>query len=81
MNRNGTKKLLLEVAEDFNEPAEAALFQTWAEMTYNTSLSDKGVRMGLLRAHRQGLLSRRNGKYSLTEKGSLRLQFFRSSAQ
>jgi hypothetical protein len=81
MRRNETKRLILQVAEDFSQPAEAALFQTLLECQYNVSLSDKGVRMGLLRAHRQGLLSRRGGKYCLTPRGEQRLSWLRSTVQ
>jgi hypothetical protein len=79
MQKNQSKKLILEIAEDFNQSAEPALFQTWASMTYGTSLSDKGTQMALLRAFRQGLLSRRNGKYRISPKGEQRLAWLRST--
>lgn len=81
MRRNQTKKMILQVAEDFGEAAEAGLFQTWLDCQYNVSLSDKGVRMACMRCYRQGLLSRRGGKYSLTEKGEQRLSWLRSTIQ
>lgn len=81
MQKNQSKKLILEVAEDLAQPAEAPLFQVWLEYEYNTSLSDKGTRMALLRAHQQGLLSRRSGKYFLTSKGEQRLAWLRSTSR
>jgi len=81
MQRNQTKKLILEVAEDFDSPVEAGLFQTWLEYQYNVCLSDRATKMALLRAMRQGLLHRRNGKYSLSEKGERRLVWLRSTMQ
>lgn len=81
MRRNETKRMLLETAEDFGKPAEPGLFETWLEYEYSTSLSPRAVKMGLLRCHRQGLLSRRGGRYLLTEKGAERLTFLRSTVQ
>ncbi len=80
MRRNECKKLVLEIAEDFHQFAEPCLFQVWAETNYNIEISDKAVRMALLRAHRQGLLSRSEGKFKLTEKGVQRLLYLRNSA-
>jgi len=79
LQRNESKKLILQVAEDFNGWAEAGLFQTWTEDQYNATLSDKGVQMALLRCHRQGLLYRKDGKYQISPKGEQRLQWLRST--
>ena len=80
MQRNQSKRFVLQAVQDLREPVESGLVQVWLSTNYNIESSDKAVSMALLRCHRQGLLSRRNGKYQLSPKGSQRLPYLLSSS-
>lgn len=79
MQRNESKRFVLQAVEDLREPVQPGIVATWVGMEYNVSMSDRACSMELLRCHRQGLLSRRSGKYSLTPKGEQRLSWLRST--
>jgi hypothetical protein len=81
MQRNECKRNVLQAVEDLKDPVESGIVQTWLSITYNVELSDKAQSMECLRLMRQGLLHRRDGKYSLSEKGEQRLQWLRTSSQ
>jgi len=81
LQRNECKRFVLSAIEDLREPVEAGLIQCWLSTSYNVELSDKATSMECLRLMRQGLLHRKAGKYSLSEKGSSRLQWLRSTIQ
>jgi len=79
MQRNQSKKIVLSAVQDLKDPVPPALVQVWVEMEYNASLTVRATSMELLRCFRQGLLHRRQGKYSLSEKGEQRLSWLCST--
>jgi hypothetical protein len=80
MQRNQAKKLVLQGLEDLRVPSSAGIVATWLGLEYNISISDRACSMELLRCHRQGLLRRSQGRYTLTERGEQRLRWLRNSA-
>ena len=76
MNYNERKLSVLEALEDLGE---ATSFEVWE--TQGGDVSVRGIRMALLRYHRQGLLNRSGGVYSLSNRGFERLEYLRSVVQ
>jgi hypothetical protein len=81
MQRNECKRFVLSAVQDLKDPVPSCLVQTWLSISYNVELSDKATSMACLRLMRQGLLHRRQGKYSLSEKGEQRPSWLRSTMQ
>jgi len=81
MRKNECKKNVLSAVQDLKDPVPPCLVQTWLEMEYNVSLTDRAASMELLRLMRQGLLHRKDGKYQISPKGEQRLQWLRSTIQ
>jgi hypothetical protein len=79
LQRNECKRKVLEAITDLKEPAQPGIIATWLDLNYNVSLTDKACSMECLRLMRQGLLCRHQGRYTISEKGSSRLQFLRTS--
>lgn len=81
MHANQSKRLVLSAVQDLQEPASAGVIAIWLDYNYNVSLTDRACSMECLRLMRQGLLHRRDHKYQISEKGSSRLAWLRSTVQ
>lgn len=81
MNYNETKFFILSVLEDLEEPVPWGIVQTWLLVEYNIELKAPAVMMALLRAHRQGLVHRKRGLYSISDRGRERLSWLAQTMQ
>jgi len=73
--------MILTALLDLEEPVAWSIVQVWLEMEYNVELSAAATKMALLRAHRQGLVRRKNGLYRISDRGRERLDWLTQTMQ
>jgi predicted transcriptional regulator len=79
VRRNESKKLVLESLQVLEKSVTATELSNWLEQNRNVNMTGKAASMELLRLFRNRLVSRRNGRYTITERGRKRLAFLSGS--
>ena len=77
VRRNETKFFVLTGLEELQEPVSPGILQTWLEIEHNLEMTLNNIRVALSRYHKMGLIRRRAGKYSLSDRGKKRLDWLR----